>query len=453
MDARFPGVPPMGDRTGTCHQPLETLLATLHSSSADLARAAVAWILPEGGSLTQLSQAELQEFLWYQLPCKWLAETKELHAIALSLADLFTAAGLERFAALCRAPQTHRLLDAWQEGDHGPARKTMKEAIRASGVDPPDTPLMRWGSVLGEAEASARRRVSQALEQAIDTGELVPGQRGWSQLAAAITEVCLLMPRLALRGVTLHQSVCRERGQSWAAESPAGRQELLTQMLPLLTRQVAVPTGAGASLLPLRWLLEHVGDGVTLTQAGWLPRSLVLKANDAFGWFDLFGVPLRTETDLPELGTLHELARRTKLVTKKGRQVLLSNAGRRALSDPNQLWRIIVADIFSASIYEGEGAALAAATLVKANMPVPYPTVEANVGAGMVGRWRSVSGEMLQQRSGLDAAREFGLLAEVFGWIEQNDDGQNRTWTLTPPGRQAALMGLQLQAWTPRNRV
>ena len=96
---------------------------------------------------------------------------------------------------------------------------------------------------------------------------------------------------------------------------------------------------------------------------------------------------------------------------------------------------------------------MAAATLLRANMPVPYPTVEAKVGAALVGRWRTVSGQALEQWSGMDATREFGLLADVFGWIELDDGPQSRTWTLTSPGRQAALMGLQLQARTPRTRV
>ncbi|MEP7194614.1 MAG: hypothetical protein ABI903_17340 [Actinomycetota bacterium] len=453
MAGRFPGAPCTGDRTGTPEQPLEVLLAGLHPASADLARAAMGRMLPEGAALTHLSQAELQEFLWYQLPLKWLAEIRELHEIAWSLADLFTAAGLERYAALCRAPQTHRLLDAWQDNDHEPARNSMKQAIRDSGVDPPDTPLMRWGSVLGAAEQSARKRISQVLEQAIDAGELVPGRRGWKQLAIRITEVSLMMPRLDLRGATLLQAVFRERGSSWAAEHPAVRQDLLSEVLPLLAGEAAVPVTAGAALMPLRWLLERVGDGVTLTRAGWLPKNVVVEANDTFGWFDLLGVTARTETDLPELGALNELARRTRLITRKGGRVSLSAVGRRVLSDPDRLWRMVVADIFSAGTFEGEGAALAAATLLRTNMPVAYPRVEAIVDAGLVGRWRTASGESLEEWSGLDATREFGLLAEVFGWIEQDDDGQNRTWTLTAPGREAALLGLQLQSRTPRSRV
>jgi len=84
---------------------------------------------------------------------------------------------------------------------------------------------------------------------------------------------------------------------------------------------------------------------------------------------------------------------------------------------------------------------------------VPRPTVEAKVAAGLRGRWRTVSGESVEQWSGLDATREFALLADVFGWLEHDQDWQNRTWRLTPAGRKAALLGLQLQARTPRNRV
>jgi hypothetical protein len=451
--ARFPGAPRISDRTGSCEQPLESLLAELDPTSAGRARTALSWMLPEGAVLAELGQVELQEFLWYLLPLKWLADTGELHEVAWSLADLFTAARLERYAALCRASQTHLLLDLWQDDDHEPALKLMNAAVRSSGVEPPDTPLMGWGSVSGEAENAARHRVSQALEQSVDAGLLVPGERGWKQLAARITEVSLRMPRLELRGGTLLQAVCRERAESWATGYPEVRQDLLRRMLPLLAGEVAVPAEAGACLMPLRWLLERVGDGVLLTAAGWLPKALVVEANDVFGWFDLFDAAVRSETDLPELGTLNELARRTRLITKKGRKVSLSAAGRRAVGDPVLLWRTVVADVFAAGTYEGEGAALAAATLVRHSAPVPYPRVEATVGAGLKGRWRTVAGEAIEEWSGLDATREFGLLAEVFGWIEQNDDGAARTWALTTPGRRAALLGLQLQARAPRTRV
>jgi len=60
----------------------------------------------------------------------------------------------------------------------------------------------------------------------------------------------------------------------------------------------------------------------------------VREANDRFGWFDLVGCTVRTETDLPELVTLNELARRARLTTKNSRKVSLTAKGRRALGGP-----------------------------------------------------------------------------------------------------------------------
>ena len=248
------------------------------------------------------------------------------------------------------------------------------------------------------------------------------------------------------------QAVGRERAERWAAGYPEARRDLLTLMLPLLEGEVAVPAEAGDCLTPMRWLLEHIGDGATLTQAGWLPKALVLEANDTFGWFDLPGFKVRTETDLPELATLNELARRARLITKKGRKVSLSATGRTALGDPSLLWRIVISDVFAVGTYGGEGAALAAAMLVNAKATLSGKTVEAKVGAGLEGRWLTASGGALGQWSGLQATRDYRRLAGVFGWLEEGNDWQNRTWTLTPPGRQAALLGLQLQAQSPRNR-
>jgi hypothetical protein len=449
----FPGAPRMSVRTGTCAQPLETVLAEMGHASAELARAALGSLLPPDADLTDLRQIELQEFLWYQLPVKWLVTTAELHEIASALAELFAAAGLDRYAALCRGAQTYRLLEAWQEDDHRPARAMMREAMSASGVDPLDTPLLAWGSVFGVAEHSARRRVSHALEQAVDAGELVPGVRGWKQLAVRITALSLAMPRLDLRGGSLFQSVCRERAESWATGYPAVRRGLLVPVLPLLSGEIPVPQEAEECLTPLRWLLEQVGDGVTLTAAGRLPTELVATANLRFGWSDLPGVMVREEPDLPELATLQDVARRSRLITTNGRKASLSASGRRALRDPGLLWRIVLSDLFSGRTYGGEGAALAAATLVSAGRPLPRQTVQATVSASLVGRWRTVSGKALDQGSGVEASHDFALLGGIFGWIDQDGARQKRTWALTSPGRQAALMGLQIQARSPHNHV
>ena len=54
----------MSDHTSTSEMPIEALLSELDPSSAELARAALGWILPEDEPLSELGQVVLQEFLW-----------------------------------------------------------------------------------------------------------------------------------------------------------------------------------------------------------------------------------------------------------------------------------------------------------------------------------------------------------------------------------------------------
>jgi len=89
-----------------------------------------------------------------------------------------------------------------------------------------------------------------------------------------------------------------------------------------------------------------------------LPKALVREANDRFGWSDGIGGTLKTDTDLPELASLNELARRVRLITRKRRKVSLTARGRRALGDTSLLWCSVVAEVFSGGTCQGEGTAV-----------------------------------------------------------------------------------------------
>ena len=57
------------------------------------------------------SRRELQLFLWYQLPKKWLIRTDEQQAVAEALASFFDEVSAEAAplpAALCRSPRPPR---------------------------------------------------------------------------------------------------------------------------------------------------------------------------------------------------------------------------------------------------------------------------------------------------------------------------------------------------------
>lgn len=79
---------------------------------------------------------------------------------------------------------------------------------------------------------------------------------------------------------------------------------------------------------PYRWLLERVGDGVRLTQAGYLPSALVTETMTTLGWADdWIGKQNREDQTLPVL-ELRESAQRFGLLRKNRGQLLVTKVGK-----------------------------------------------------------------------------------------------------------------------------
>ncbi len=55
------------------------------------------------------------------------------------------------------------------------------EAIEASGLEPPDTPLLEWSDLMTIEESLERDAAGDMLEEAVDAGLLVPGDRAGSR--------------------------------------------------------------------------------------------------------------------------------------------------------------------------------------------------------------------------------------------------------------------------------
>jgi hypothetical protein len=109
------------------------------------------------------------------------------------------------------------------------------------------------------------------------------------------------------------------------------------------------------SIGPMLWLLERCADGVTLTQSGYLPPSLVVEAVQAFDWWPFGGRP-RSEADVFQLDLLRMTARRLRLLFRRGRRLSTSSTGRRLLADPAALWRSLNGRAVSGSGEPGLGA-------------------------------------------------------------------------------------------------
>ncbi|WP_112467940.1 hypothetical protein [Streptomyces triticisoli] len=183
---------------------------------------------------------------------------------------------------------------------------------------------------MGIDEAVARSNASRLLEQALDDGALVPGARGYAAARIKRLERWLTPPHPAHDGRTPLDAVHSERRRTWAEAPPAARRRLRGTVTDLLS---VAPEAPADTAEPLRWLLESVGDGVTLTQAGHLPRALVIEAAERYDWY-LPGMVPRTEYDVVRLAELHGLARAARRLAKRHRKLALTARGRQHLADP-----------------------------------------------------------------------------------------------------------------------
>src|SRR5439155_4690743 len=160
---------------------------------------------------------------------------------------------------------------------------------------------------------------------------VTPGRPGWRRTQASLTEAWLTTPSLVYGGRAPVDAVHAERREAWLRGRTPAHRAILQPVLALLETPATVPDGAA----PLRWLMDRVGDGLMLTQAGYLPTAVVTEAKRLwYGDWVLPGFATRSESDLPPLLILREFAQTTKLLTKRARRLTASKTGRAALADP-----------------------------------------------------------------------------------------------------------------------
>jgi hypothetical protein len=137
------------------------------------ARAAVEWLTGFDGEDVPavFSRRDLQLFLWYQLSRKWLIRPDEQQAVAKhSPSSLIRSAPRRRRSRRsAAAPQTDKLIRS--------GGKNLAAALEASGLEPPNTPLLAWSAFMSIDESLEDDLVADLLDDAIDSGELVPGSR------------------------------------------------------------------------------------------------------------------------------------------------------------------------------------------------------------------------------------------------------------------------------------
>lgn len=327
------------------------------------ARAAGGWLTADEG-VDMIDQLSLQEFLWWHLPRK--LPQSEWDGLLSGAVALLDELGLDRYVDIARSETTQRILGAWRfNPDH--AAKLARDAEKASGVLPPDTDLIQWGAFMGVYENTARQTVAQALEAAIEAGELVPGGKGWKAKAAAICDRTMLEPREEQFGQTLLGLVETERAGHWLDSARAEQHRRWRgEVSRRLMHRIDPPAGVEEIVAPMRWLLDQAVDGIQLTQSNYLARTVVLEAVDRFDWWDWENLP-RSEADVGQLGELREAAQARRLIRRKGRKLLATTRGRALADDPVALWHelsqtlggtgdyaLMVAELIGLRLLDGE---------------------------------------------------------------------------------------------------
>lgn len=402
-----------------------------------------------------LSQAAIQDFLWYRLPARYPDEAW-LPVVRATVA-LMEGLGLQRYALIAGSKTTTSILDGWREGP-GRGFAAYRAAANASGVKPPGTELLGWGSIMGFEEASAYAAVEARLEAAIVSGQLAPGASGWRARAAAVCDRFLWEAAPHAPDRSWLSLVTSERIRTWIE---TGYPERLRAWRAAAAERFQVvpepPDDLDPVIGPMRWLLWTCREGVTLTQSGYLPPAIVHRAIERFAWWEWPGRP-RSEADVHQIVALRETAARLRLLTKRGRRLTTSRSGTRFLDDGAGLWRAVAAGLGGGDEYSGMLSELIAHRLLE-GAAMDDALAEAIVP--VIGRqgWQS-GGEPLDGQHiawsihrPLYHWRLFGLLDEVRPrWEGNRPTGPNVT-SLTPAGRATALAFLYTKATAPRTSL
>ena len=428
-------------------EPVERVLAELrreNSRLAEQAEAAIDWL--SAGEAFELSQYGLQQFLWYELPRKWIGppggEARLFKEIREGLAWVLARLGLERYAFMCRSAITEGVHAAYlQSGRDG--SRAFRRAMDGSGIEPPDLDDLTWGGLMGIEEANARDRVADALEAAVASGELAVRGRGWRshqrQLAAAAVD----QPHPDRQGASWRQVILKERIEHWREASGGSELAALRQhAAPRLDSPIATPEGVEEALEPLRWFLEAVGDGIRVTATGNLNPAFVLETAQERGWWPPVGIP-RGEDDIIEIIDLHDTARAMRAVRRKGRTLLCTAMGRELIGQPTQLWERFVGILAHRPAFEAVALEALALLLLERGSVAPKSLLIEDLAALLAAEgYRSAPGG--EAPSAEDLAWQLAdplRLLEFFKMLVASGERGERQLALTPIG-QATLWAL-----------
>jgi hypothetical protein len=283
------------------------------------------------------TQQSVQTFLWVHLRLT-AEDSGRAEDIAQALADLLERLGHYRYAEIARSPQTRAIVGA---GPEELWQQRYDEAVEESGIGPTDTDLVTWSAVPDGVEKAMLDLIGETLEVAAVAGEFAPTRIGAPPLRTnAVTtrrkNVVDAVLRTERTGGVLLEQLVDHRIDVWTRYSPP-RAELYRATTEELHAAVEPAYGC---VRRLEGLLALVGDGITLTDSGYLPQSVVEQAVATLWTPREWPYPPGTEMDTVPVLTARRLLLRLGLV-RKHRGRLLPTARARGVS-ADKLWNILV---------------------------------------------------------------------------------------------------------------
>jgi hypothetical protein len=381
----------------------------------------------------------LQEFLWYQLPRKWLCSLREHEQVAEALARLFDRLGESGsvYADLCRSGATRDLLQRWHR-DPQAAMETYRELSEASPVEPPSTGVLEWGAFMGPGEAELYEATAEALEEALSSGELGASREVFTDAQVAVVERFLLTPSPRFGGAAPAHVIGRERVESWARGASEPSRRLREAVVDLVADPPPpVPELCAHAVEPLHWLLERAEHGIELTKTGALARAFVREAVERYpDWWDtrVVGPPYQ-EAEVQALASLDQLLRESRLVRRHKGRLKATRLGHEAVADPLCLWtmsigRLIPPTGFGAAVQE-----LTAAALLAGARETPMATITGQVCAAIVADGWNAEGDPPQPREVDYEVWELVNRCRTLGFLRLVGEWPDQALVLEEPGR------------------
>jgi hypothetical protein len=408
----------------------------------------------------QLRRAGVQDWLWYRVPTKYMTnEVGYMGRLADTAAALFDELGLDGYAALCRDERTAAVHAAFDRSD-AEGLEAMRTARDASGIEPPDLDDFVWGQTMGMEEATAHATVEDALEAALDTGDLVVGGRAWRARQRDITATALDGNHPTGPGQSWRTTVVTERISEWVRAASV-RSDRVGRRRAAIANRLLHPIDPPAHLAehmdPATRLLDLFGDQQPLTQAGYLNRPFVVRVHEQQPWEDPFRTPRtpRSEADEIVLHRLRGWLESAGALRKRGKVLRRTERGAAMTNDPLIAWATLIHSVAP----EGWDRFViddAAEILIERGAPVVTGDLfdEIATDAADLG-WRTNEGGARRAPSVDDVRRAFHnswALLDLFGFATEHGDWRNRAVSVPPAGESTLLATLRAGAAGPKPR-